>query len=146
MKEGILQLQSGLLKVVELVDELFQFAPEGGGLFLLGGELMDVLLFVVFEEFCLFGVPVFLVGVLVHGLIESVDLEFELFVFVLLFPDVLVEEFHLALVLFLQLHHLLLQLLELILFGFALLIALPHRLLVLPRQLLGLVYLDLHYL
>lgn len=146
MEEGILQLQSGLLKVVELVDELFQFAPEGGGLFLLGGELMDVLLFVVFEEFCLFGVPVFLVGVLVHGLIESVDLEFELFVFVLLFPDVLVEEFHLALVLFLQLHHLLLQLLELILFGFALLIALPHRLLVLPRQLLGLVYLDLHYL
>ena len=146
MEEGILQLQSGLLKVVELVDELFQFAPEGGGLFLLGGELMDVLLFVVFEEFCLFGVPVFLVGVLVHGLIESVDLEFELFVFVLLFPDVLVEEFHLALVLFLQLHHLLLQLLELILFGFALLIALPHRLLVLPRQLLSLVYLDLHYL
>ena len=146
MKEGILQLQSGLLKVVELVDELFQFAPEGGGLFLLGGELMDVLLFVVFEEFCLFGVPVFLVGVLVHGLIESVDLELELFVLVLLFPDVLVEEFHLALVLFLQLHHLLLQLLELILFGFALLIALPHRLLVLPRQLLGLVYLDLHYL
>ena len=146
MEEGILQLQSGLLKVVELVDELFQFAPEGGGLFLLGGELMDVLLFVVFEEFCLFGVPVFLVGVLVHGLIESVDLEFELFVFVLLFPDVLVEEFHLALILLLQLHHLLLQLLELILFGFALLIALPHRLLVLPRQLLGLVYLDLHYL
>ena len=146
MEEGILQLQSGLLKVVELVDELFQFAPEGGGLLLLGGELMDVLLFVVFEEFCLFGVPVFLVGVLVHGLIESVDLELELFVLVLLFPDVLVEEFHLALVLFLQLHHLLLQLLELILFGFALLIALPHRLLVLPRQLLGLVYLDLHYL
>lgn len=146
MEEGILQLQSGLLKVVELVDELFQFAPEGGGLFLLGGELMDVLLFVVFEEFCLFGVPVFLVGVLVHGLIESVDLEFELFVFVLLFPDVLVEEFHLALILLLQLHHLLLQLLELILFGFALLIALPHRLLVLPRQLLSLVNLDLHYL
>ena len=107
---------------------------------------MDVLLFVVFEEFCLFGVPVFLVGVLVHGLIESVDLELELFVLVLLFPDVLVEEFHLALVLFLQLHHLLLQLLELILFGFALLIALPHRLLVLPRQLLSLVNLDLHYL